>query len=177
VCGCQKFRHQEGHASSLFCIASGSTVPSSNGARRKHHSLTLVPQAIFVAGRAQKLENSKRGDRYVRRLLIHGARSYVVHGSLSQKFACTTRLLWGARRPIAWVIIIRLELSPNVSIWRLPHNFRLSDCEAGGMTKRCSFGRLGGAGQPSLAAIFRRPQNIHRAKPETPHPGHVALAE
>lgn len=39
----------------------------------------LVPQQYSTEGRTQTLGISKRGNRYVRRLLIHGARSCVVH--------------------------------------------------------------------------------------------------
>jgi transposase len=41
--------------------------------------LGLVPQQHTTGGRTQMLGISKRGNRYVRRLLIHGARSCVVH--------------------------------------------------------------------------------------------------
>jgi transposase len=41
--------------------------------------LGLVPQQYSTGGRTQMLGISKRGNRYVRRLLIHGARSCVVH--------------------------------------------------------------------------------------------------
>jgi transposase len=41
--------------------------------------LGLVPQQHSTGGRTQMLGLSKRGNRYVRRLLIHGARSCVVH--------------------------------------------------------------------------------------------------
>jgi hypothetical protein len=41
--------------------------------------LGLVPQQYSTGGRTQMLGINKRGNRYVRRLLIHGARSCVVH--------------------------------------------------------------------------------------------------
>jgi transposase len=41
--------------------------------------LGLVPQQHSTGGKPQLLGISKRGNRYVRRLLIHGARSCVVH--------------------------------------------------------------------------------------------------
>jgi transposase len=41
--------------------------------------LGLVPQQCSTGGKAQMLGISKRGNRYVGRPLIHGARSCVVH--------------------------------------------------------------------------------------------------
>jgi transposase len=41
--------------------------------------LGLVPQQYSTGGRTQMLGISKRGNRYVRRLLIHGARSCMMH--------------------------------------------------------------------------------------------------
>jgi transposase len=41
--------------------------------------LGLVPQQFSTGGKPQMLGISKRGNRYVRRLLIHGARSCVTH--------------------------------------------------------------------------------------------------
>jgi transposase len=41
--------------------------------------LGLVPQQYSTGGKSQMLGISKRGNRYLRRLLIHGARSCVMH--------------------------------------------------------------------------------------------------
>jgi transposase len=41
--------------------------------------LGLVPQQYSTGGKVRMLGISKRGNRYVRRLLIHGARSCVIH--------------------------------------------------------------------------------------------------
>jgi transposase len=41
--------------------------------------LGLVPQQYSTGGKSQLLGISKRGNRYLRRLLIHGARSCVLH--------------------------------------------------------------------------------------------------
>jgi transposase len=41
--------------------------------------LGLVPRQYSTGGKPQMLGISKRGNRYVRRLLIHGARSCVTH--------------------------------------------------------------------------------------------------
>src|SRR6516165_1564981 len=41
--------------------------------------LGLIPQQYSTGGKPQMLGISKRGNRYLRRLLIHGARSCVMH--------------------------------------------------------------------------------------------------
>lgn len=56
--------------------------------------LGLVPRQTGTGGRVRQLGLSKRGDSYLRMLLMHGARSLVARG---QRFAWLERLL--ARRP------------------------------------------------------------------------------
>lgn len=56
--------------------------------------LGLVPRQTGTGGRVRQLELSKRGDSYLRTLLMHGARSIIARGQRSE---WVERLL--ARRP------------------------------------------------------------------------------
>lgn len=83
--------------------------------------LGLVPQQYSTGGKSQMLGISKRGNRYVRRLLIHGARSCLTHmdrsrdrlGSWLAKLQArmhvnkVTVALAAKLARIAWVIISR----------------------------------------------------------------------
>jgi transposase len=83
--------------------------------------LGLVPQQYSTGGKPQMLGISKRGNRYVRRLLIHGARSCVTHlnrsrdrlgrwiGQLQSRMHVNkvTVALAAKIARIAWVILTR----------------------------------------------------------------------
>ena len=64
-------------ASALWVKLSGQAY--TNG-RHLAAALGLVPKHTGTGGKIQLGRISKRGDRYVRRLLIHGARSVITHG-------------------------------------------------------------------------------------------------
>jgi transposase len=88
---------------------------------------------------------SKRGNRYVRRLLIHGARSCVIHldrsrdrlGAWIAKLQSrmhvnkVTVALAAKITRIAWVVP-ESGPSTNVATQRLPDRSRSNDCEARG---------------------------------------------
>ncbi len=63
-------------ASALWLKASGQ--PYQNG-RHLAAALGLVPKHTGTGGKIRLGGISKRGDRYLRRLLIHGARSVITH--------------------------------------------------------------------------------------------------
>jgi transposase len=63
--------------------------------------LGLVPQQHSTGGKTQMLGISKRGNRYVRRLLIHGARS------------CVTHLDRARDRLGAWIAILQSRMHVN----------------------------------------------------------------
>lgn len=83
--------------------------------------LGLVPQQYSTGGKVRMLGISKRGNRYVRRLLVHGARSCVIHldrhrdrlgawiGTLQSRMHINkvTVALAAKIARIAWVILTR----------------------------------------------------------------------
>jgi transposase len=74
----------------------------------------LVPRQSGTGGRVKLLGISKRGDVYLRTLLIHGARSVLTHGK--QHDAWLTRLL--ARRPFN-AVVVALANKMARTIWAL----------------------------------------------------------
>ena len=76
--------------------------------------LGLVPRHTGTGGRVRMLGISKRGDTYLRTLLIHGARSALVHAKLPS--AWQLRLL--RRRP-SNVVIVALANKMARTIWAL----------------------------------------------------------
>jgi transposase len=74
----------------------------------------LVPRQSGTGGRVKLLGISKRGDVYLRTLLIHGARSAITHGK--QHDAWLTRLL--ARRPFN-AVVVALANKMARTIWAL----------------------------------------------------------
>jgi transposase len=74
----------------------------------------LVPRHSGTGGRVKLLGISKRGDVYLRTLLIHGARSVIMHGK--QHDAWLTRLL--ARRPFN-AAVVALANKMARTIWAL----------------------------------------------------------
>jgi transposase len=74
----------------------------------------LVPRQSGTGGRVKLLGISKRGDVYLRTLLIHGARSVITHGK--QRDAWLTRLL--ARRPFN-AAVVALANKMARTIWAL----------------------------------------------------------
>jgi transposase len=74
----------------------------------------LVPRQAGTGGRVKLLGISKRGDVYLRTLLIHGARSVITHGK--QHDAWLTRLL--ARRPFN-AAVVALANKMARTIWAL----------------------------------------------------------
>jgi transposase len=74
----------------------------------------LVPRQSGTGGRVKLLGISKRGDVYLRTLLIHGARSVITHGK--QHDAWLTRLL--ARRPFN-AAVVALANKMARTIWAL----------------------------------------------------------
>jgi transposase len=85
--------------------------------------LGLVPQQYSTGGKVRMLGISKRGNRYVRRLLVHGARSCVIHldrskdrlgawiGKLQSRMHINkvTVALAAKIARIAWVIVTRSD--------------------------------------------------------------------
>lgn len=76
--------------------------------------LGLVPRHTGTGGRVRMLGISKRGDTYLRTLLIHGARSALVHGKLPS--AWQIRLV--RRRP-SNVVVVALANKMARTIWAL----------------------------------------------------------
>jgi transposase len=74
----------------------------------------LVPRQSGTGGRVKLLGISKRGDVYLRTLLIHGARAVITHGK--QHDAWLTRLL--ARRPFN-AAVVALANKMARTIWAL----------------------------------------------------------
>jgi transposase len=74
----------------------------------------LVPRQAGTGGRVKLLGISKRGDVYLRTLLIHGARSVITHGK--QRDAWLTKLL--ARRPMN-AAVVALANKMARTIWAL----------------------------------------------------------
>jgi transposase len=74
----------------------------------------LVPRQSGTGGRVKLLGISKRGDVYLRTLLIHGARSVITHGK--QHDAWLTRLL--GRRPFN-AAVVALANKMARTIWAL----------------------------------------------------------
>lgn len=74
----------------------------------------LVPRQSGTGGRVKLLGISKRGDVYLRTLLIHGARCVITHGK--QRDAWLTRLL--ARRPFN-AAVVALANKMARTIWAL----------------------------------------------------------
>jgi transposase len=74
----------------------------------------LVPRQFGTGGRVRLMGISKRGDTYLRTLLIHGARSALAHDKNVQAWAAP-RL---ARRPKA-VVIVALANKMARTIWAL----------------------------------------------------------
>ena len=76
--------------------------------------LGLVPRHDGTGGRVRMLGISKRGDRYLRTLLIHGARSVLTHAKTPPEWA--VRL--AERRP-ANVATVALANKTARTIWAL----------------------------------------------------------
>ena len=76
--------------------------------------LGLVPRHRGTGGRVRLLGISKRGDRYLRTLLIHGARSVLTHGKTPPQWA--VRL--AERRPLN-VAVVALANKMARTIWAL----------------------------------------------------------
>ena len=80
--------------------------------------LGLVPRHKGTGGRVRLLGISKRGDTYLRTLLIHGARSVLTNAKSPPEWA--VRL--AARRPLN-VVIVALANKTARTIWALlAHN-------------------------------------------------------
>ena len=96
--------------------------------------LGLVPRHTGTGGRVRMLGISKRGDTYLRTLLIHGARSALVHGKLPSAWQ-----LGLVRRRPSNVVVVALANKTARTIWALlahdrayEPNFRPSICLAQG---------------------------------------------
>ena len=76
--------------------------------------LSLVPRHDGTGGRVRMLGISKRGDRSLRTLLIHGARSALTHAKVPPEWA--VRL--AERRP-ANVVTVALANKTARTIWAL----------------------------------------------------------
>ncbi|MCY4028052.1 MAG: IS110 family transposase [Acidobacteria bacterium] len=76
--------------------------------------LGLVPRHTGTGGRVRMLGISKRGDRYLRTLLIHGARSVLAHGKLPSP----GQLRLSQRRP-SNVVAVALANKTARTIWAL----------------------------------------------------------
>jgi transposase len=76
--------------------------------------LGLVPRQVGTGGRVKLLGISKRGDTYVRMLLIHGARSVLTHSKAPPAWA--TPLL--QRRPLN-VVVVALANKMARTMWAL----------------------------------------------------------
>ena len=96
--------------------------------------LGLVPRHTGTGGRVRMLGISKRGDTYLRTLLIHGARSALVHAKLPSAWQ-----LGLVRRRPSNVVVVALANKTARTIWALlahdrayEPNFRPSICLAQG---------------------------------------------
>ena len=76
--------------------------------------LGLVPRHTGTGGRVRMLGISKRGDRYLRTLLIHGARSVLARGKLPSAW----QLRLSQRRP-SNVVAVALANKTARTIWAL----------------------------------------------------------
>ncbi|WP_459204643.1 IS110 family transposase (plasmid) [Ralstonia pseudosolanacearum] len=76
--------------------------------------LGLVPAQIGTGGKVRLLGISKRGDRYLRTLLIHGARSVMKHVKDAESWAAKLR----QRRPLN-IVIVALANKMARTIWAL----------------------------------------------------------
>ena len=76
--------------------------------------LGLVPAQIGTGGKVRLLGISKRGDRYLRTLLIHGARSVMKHVKDAESWAAKLR----QRRPLN-IVIVALANNMARTIWAL----------------------------------------------------------
>lgn len=76
--------------------------------------LGLVPAQIGTGGKVRLLGISKRGDRYLRTLLIHGARSVMKHVKDTESWAAKL----SRRRPLN-IVIAALANKMARTIWAL----------------------------------------------------------
>jgi len=76
--------------------------------------LGLVPRHVGTGGRVRMLGISKRGDKYLRTLLIHGARSMLTHSKAPPEWA----LRLAERRPLN-VAVVALANKMARTIWAL----------------------------------------------------------
>ena len=74
----------------------------------------LVPRQTGTGGRVRQLGISKRGDAYLRTLLMHGARAIVVRSKDGQTWPWLTALL--QRRPYS-VAVAAVANKPARTIW------------------------------------------------------------
>jgi len=95
-------------------VASIADANSFDNGRQLSAWLGLVPRQDSSGGKPKLLGISKRGDVYLRTLLIHGARSVITHGK--QHDAWLTRLL--ARRPFN-AAVVALANKMARTIWAL----------------------------------------------------------
>lgn len=80
-------------------VATAGDITTFSSARQFAAWLGLTPRQTGTGGKVRQLGLSKRGDTYVRTLLMHGARSIIVHGKYGPWLQ---RLL--ARRPYGVVV-------------------------------------------------------------------------
>ena len=76
--------------------------------------LGLTPRHVGTGGKVRVLGISKRGDRYLRTLLIHGARAAIVHGKAPREWV----LRLAGRRPPN-VVVVALANKMARTIWAL----------------------------------------------------------
>ena len=76
--------------------------------------LGLTPRHVGTGGRVRMLGISKRGDRYLRTLLIHGARAAIVNGKAPHEWVLS---LAGRRPPN--VVVVALANKMARTIWAL----------------------------------------------------------
>lgn len=80
--------------------------------------LGLTPRHVGTGGRMRVLGISKRGDRYLRTLLIHGARAAIVHGKASREWVLR---LAGRRPPNVVVVALANKMARTIRAL-LAHN-------------------------------------------------------
>ncbi len=86
--------------------------------------LGLVPRQSGTGGKVKLLEISKRGDTYLRTLLIHGARSVLTHAKEPGPWLEQIK----ARRPVNVVIVVQAAKMAR-AIWAV--TAQQEDCQRG----------------------------------------------
>lgn len=103
-----------GPLSATALVATATDITAFKSGRQFAAWLGLTPRQIGTGGKTQQLGISKRGDAYVRSLLIHGARSIVSRslaeswiGQLKQRrhFNVAVAALANKMAPTAWAVL------------------------------------------------------------------------